>query len=336
MLIKPEQLATHLTQRLGNLYIIAGDEHLLVQETTDLLRTTARQQGFSERAVFTVGRGFDWAQLQIAHQSLSLFGDRKILELRIPTGKPGKDGSKALQEYVTHLSDDTLTLITLPRLDRATKESAWANALMTAGHWIEIATIERAQLPQWIATRLARQQQNATSEGLEFIANRVEGNLLAAHQEIQKLGLLYPAGQLSTEQVHAAVLNVARYDVFKLNEAMLAGDSPRLLRMLEGLQGEGEAPVLVLWAITEEIRTLAKIQQGQRAGKALSQLLRENRVWGPRERLIPTALQRCTPAKIRAALHHAALLDRLVKGLKNPRLAADPWLEMQALALSLC
>lgn len=335
MLIKPEQLAQHLSQRLAALYVIAGDEHLLVQEATDHLRATARAQGFSEREVFTVGRSFDWSQVQLANQSLSLFGDRKIIELRLPTGKPGKEGSKALQEYIAHLNDDTLTLVTLPRLDRATRESAWASALMSAGNWVDITTVERSQLSQWIAARLTKQLQHTTPEALEFIANRVEGNLLAAHQEIQKLALLYPTGTLSTEQVHAAVLNVARYDVFKLGEAMLAGDSPRLLRMLEGLQGEGEAPVLVLWAITEEIRTLAKIQQGQRAGKTLPQLLRENRVWGNRERLIPTALQRCSPNKIRAALGHAALLDRTSKGLRSSQLHSDIWVELRQLVLKI-
>jgi len=334
--LKPEQLARHLAQPLSPLYVVTGDEHLLVQEAVDSLRVTARTQGFSEREVITVAAHFDWGQLQAAHQSMSLFGERKLIELRIPSGKPGKEGSKALQDYCDALHDDTLTLITLPRLDRATREGAWFSALMQHGVVIEVPAVERTQLPHWIATRLAQQQQSASPEALEFIAQRVEGNLLAAHQEIQKLALLYPAGQLDTEQVHDAVLNVARYDVFKLSEAMLAGDAPRLIQMLDGLRGEGEAPVLVLWAITEEIRTLAKIQQGKRLGRPLVQLFRENRVWGVRERLVPSALERISPARLRAALSRTALLDRLSKGLKSEVLHNDFWLEIEKLALALC
>ena len=335
MQLKPEQLGKHLTQPLLPLYVVTSDEHLLAQEATDSIRAAARAQGFSEREVFTVARGFDWGQLQVVNQSMSLFGDRKLVELRIPTGKPGKDGSNALQEFIRHLNPDVLTIITLPRLDRSTRDGAWFSALANAGGILEIATIERNELPGWIATRLARQQQQATPEALEFIANRVEGNLLAAHQEIQKLALLYPTGQLSAEQVQEAVLNVARYDVFKLNEAMLAGDTARLLRMLEGLQGEGEAPVLVLWALTEEIRTLARIQQGQRAGRPLQQLLRENRVWGTRERLIEPALRRLSPARLRKALSHAAQLDRLSKGLQVKQLQSNVWHELETLALGI-
>jgi len=334
--LKLEHLGKHLTQALSPLYVVTGDEHLLLQEAVDRLRATARAQGFSEREVITVAGHFDWGQLQAANQSLSLFGERKLIELRIPTGKPGKEGSKALQDYCGALHDDTLTLISLPRLDRATREGAWFSALAQHGVVIEVPTVERAQLPQWIATRLAQQQQSANPEALEFIAARVEGNLLAAHQEIQKLALLHPPGPLSTEQVHDAVLNVARYDVFKLSEAMLAGDAPRLIQMLDGLRGEGEAPVLVLWAITEEIRTLTKIHQGKRLGRPLAQLLRDHRVWGARERLLPSALERISPARLRAALSRTALLDRISKGLKSEVLHNDFWLEIEKLALALC
>jgi DNA polymerase-3 subunit delta len=210
-------------------------------------------------------------------------------------------------------------LVTLPRLDAATQKSAWFTALQNGGVALKIDPVDRAQLPNWIGQRLSMQGQRVApgedGRALQFIAERVEGNLLAAHQEIQKLGLLYPQGVLTFEQVHDAVLNVARYDVFKLNEAMLAGDAARLARMLDGLKGEGEAIVLVLWAVVEELRTLLRIKRGASAGKPLATLLRENRVWGPRERLIAPALNRVSEAMLEKALAFAAKLDRQVKGL---------------------
>jgi DNA polymerase-3 subunit delta len=200
---------------------------------------------------------------------MSLFGDKKLIELRIPGGKPGKDGSAALQSYAKDLNPDNLTLITLPKLDWQTAKAAWVGSLQQAAVYIEIPNVERAALPGWIGMRLSAQNQSADRQSLDFIADRVEGNLLAAHQEIQKLGLLYEPGKLTFEQVQDAVLNVARYDVFKLSEAMLAGNPARLVRMLEGLKGEGEALPLVLWAVSEEIRTLLKLKSGLAQGRPL-------------------------------------------------------------------
>jgi DNA polymerase-3 subunit delta len=239
-----------------------------------------------------------------------------------------------------------LTLVTLPRLDAATQKSAWFTALADAGVALKIDPVERAQLPAWVGQRLAQQGQRVAAgedgrRALQFVAERVEGNLLAAHQEIQKLGLLYPEGVLSFEQIQDAVLNVARYDVFKLNEAMLAGDVSRLSRMLDGLRGEGEAAVLVLWAVVEEVRTLLRIKRGVASGKPLAILLRENRVWGPRERLIGPALSRVTEAALEKGLALAAKLDRQVKGLSGGTPGnhrhdppPDPWSGLFELAMS--
>ncbi|MFC5429640.1 DNA polymerase III subunit delta [Paraburkholderia denitrificans] len=317
-------LAKGLASGLAGLYVVYGDEHLLAQEACDRIRAAARAAGFTDRSVFTVERGFDWSSLLGASQSMSLFGDRQLVELRIPSGKPGKEGVDALKTLAesarSAANPDVLTLVTLPRLDAATQKSAWFSALAEAGVALKIDPVERAQLPNWIGQRLAQQGQRVAPgedgrRALQFVAERVEGNLLAAHQEIQKLGLLYEQGVLSFEQIHDAVLNVARYDVFKLNEAMLTGDVGRLARMLDGLRGEGEAAVLVLWAVVEEIRTLLRIKRGVAAGKPLAMLLRENRVWGPRERLIGPALSRLTDAALERALAMAARLDRQVKGL---------------------
>ncbi|AOK28735.1 MULTISPECIES: DNA polymerase III subunit delta [Burkholderia] len=346
MQLRLDALEPHLAKGLAGLYVAYGDEPLLVQEACDRIRAAARAAGFVERSVHTVERGFDWSVLIGASQAMSLFGDRQLVELRIPSGKPGKDGADALKTLAGTHNPDTLMLVTLPRLDAATQKSAWFTTLANAGVAIKIDPVDRAQLPKWIGERLALQGQRVAAgddgrRALAFVAERVEGNLLAAHQEIQKLGLLYPAGVLTFEQIHDAVLNVARYDVFKLNEAMLAGDAARLARMIDGLKGEGEALVLVLWALVDELRTLLRIKRGVAAGKPLAALVRENRVWGPRERLVGPALARVSETALEQALAFAARLDRQVKGLAAvPRGRAhgepppDPWDGLFQLAMT--
>jgi len=335
MQLRLDALDTHLTKSLSALYVIASDEHLLALEAADKIRKTARANGYTERDVLVVERSFKWGELLAANQSQSLFGDKKLIELRIPTGKPGKDGGQALQEYAANLNPDNLTIISLPKLDWATAKAAWVGALQQAGVYIDIPLVERAHLPGWIANRLAAQQQSADRQCVDFIADRVEGNLLAAHQEIQKLGLLYPTGKLTFEQVHDAVLNVARYDVFKLNEAMLSGDAARLMRMMDGLKGEGEALPLVLWAVAEEVRTLLKLKSGVTQGKQLGMLLKEYRIWGPREKLMEPALRRISLATLQAALQEAAQIDKMVKGLRAKAFSGDAWDALAQLGLKL-
>ncbi|WP_426165744.1 DNA polymerase III subunit delta [Pseudoduganella sp. R-34] len=333
MQLRADALDQHVARTLAPLYVITSDEHLLALEAADKIRRAARAQGYSERDVLTVERNFKWGELLAANQAMSLFGDKKLIELRIPTGKPGKDGGAALQAYAKDLSPDNLTLITLPKLDWQTQKAAWVAALQQAAVYIDIPSIERNALPGWIANRLAAQGQSAERASLDFIADRVEGNLLAAHQEIQKLGLLHEPGKLAHEQVQDAVLNVARYDVFKLSEAMLSGDTARLIRMLEGLKGEGEALPLVLWAVSEEIRTLLKLKAGMAQGRPLPALLKEYRIWGPRERLMEPALRRISLPTLEAAMQQAAQVDRMVKGLRAKAFAGDQWDAMLQLAL---
>lgn len=333
MQLRVDALEGHLAKTIAPLYVISSDEHLLALEAADKIRRAARANGYSERDVLTVERTFKWGELLAANQALSLFGDKKLIELRIPTGKPGKDGGAALQSYAKDLSPDNLTLITLPKLDWQTAKAAWVASLQQAAVYIEIPVIERAALPGWIGVRLASQGQSVDRQGLDFIAERVEGNLLAAHQEIQKLGLLHEPGKLTFEQVHDAVLNVARYDVFKLSEAMLAGDPARLVRMLEGLKGEGEALPLVLWAVAEEIRTLLKLKAAMAQGRPLGMLLKEYRIWGPRERMMEPALRRVSLAVLEQALQDAAQVDKMIKGLRAKAYAGDAWDAMLQLAL---
>lgn len=332
MLLKADQLASHLERELRPLYVLYGDEPLLVLEAADAIRARARGTGYSEREVLTVLPQFDWNQLLAAGGNLSLFGDRKLIDLRIPTGKPGKEGGAALQQWCQHLSPDNLLLVTLPELDWREEKAAWFTTLANAGVAVKLNAPPLAELPGWIAGRLRRQQQSADPESLKFIAERVEGNLLAAHQEIQKLSLLYPAGKLSDAQIRDAVLNVARYDIDGLREALLAGDVGRLARTLDGLMQEGEAPPLVLWAMSEEIRSLTAIRAGLDSGRPVDQLLKEAKIWGARQNAVRRAVQRLDSGALEAALRHAGRIDALIKGIGQGNL----WEECLRLGLRIC
>ena len=340
MQLRAEALEDHLAKSLAPLYVITSDEHLLALEAADKIRAHARSQGFTEREVLVADRYFDWSSLLAVSQSMSLFGDRKLIELRLPTGKPGKEGGQALQQFAAlsagnPAAQDTLTLISLPKLDWATQKSVWVTALQQAAVFIDIPLVERAQLANWIGQRLTAQGQSAEKIALDFMVERVEGNLLAAHQEIRKLGLLYPEGRLSAEQIQDAVLNVARYDVFKLSEAMLAGDVARLTRMLNGLKGEGEALPLILWAMAEEVRILLKLKLGTDEGRPLAMLLKEYRIWGPRERLVAPALARLSTRILQNALADAGQIDRMIKGLRAKRFSGDAWDALLQLGLKI-
>lgn len=339
MQLRAQGLTAHLAQGLRPVYTLYGDEPLQMQEAGDAIRAAARTAGYTERQVFTVsGNHFDWSSLLGAAQEMSLFASRQLIEIRIPSGKPGKDGSVALQRYCEQLNPDVLTLLQLPRLDRQQQQSAWFVALDGAGVSLRIDPVERRELPAWIARRMAAHRQRVApgEEGertLSFFADRVEGNLLAAHQEVEKLALLYPEGELGFEQVEQAVLNVARYDVFKLSEAVLAGQAARTLRMLQGLRAEGEAAVLVHWTLAEDIRALKRGRDALSQGKPLPMALREARAWGPRERLFERALPRVTDSQLTAWLQAARICDGLVKGLKHPEWPSEPWDGLQKLAL---
>ena len=350
MQLAPSQLQQHLERGIKALYTLHGDEPLLQQEFADALRAAARGQGYTERTVHTVsGAHFDWSEVLASGGSLSLFADKQIIEIRIPSGKPGKDGSVALQQIAERSQGDnsTLTLVLLPRLDSMTSKGAWFGALESFGTTVKFDAIDRRNLPAWIAQRLQQQGQRVAGgeEGqrtLQFFADRVEGNLLAAHQEIQKLGLLYPPGSdaasavLSFDQVENAVLNVARYDVFKLSEAVLGGQAVRVQRMLDGLQSEGESEVLVHWALAEDIRSLKRVKDAIQAGRPMPMALRENRVWGVKEKLFERVLPQIGDNTLANLLHAAHKVDGIVKGLKQPDWPVDGWQALQRLAGMVC
>jgi DNA polymerase-3 subunit delta len=314
--LRAEQLEGHLAKTLATIYAIHGDEPLIALEAADAVRGAARKRGFAERQVFEAGRGFDWSEFAHATQSLSLFAEKKVLELRLPSGKPGTQGGEVIAAYCARPAEDLLLLISVPRLDRATQNSAWFGALGRAGVVVEVWPMERARLPAWIAARLALQRQSASPEVLEFLADRVEGNLLAAHQEVRKLALVAGEGRLALEAVQEAVSNVARYDPNDAAEALLAGDLGRYVRVIEGLRGEGEAPPFLLFALSS----------------ALFALDRGERVFNRRvQAAVEAAARRFAPERIKQALSQAAAIDRAIKGVGS----GEPWEEFIKLGLKL-
>lgn len=330
MRITTEQLQQHLARNVHPLYTVFGDEPLLALEAGDRIRAAARAAGHTEREVLTVESGFRWPDLAFAGDSQSLFSARKLLELRVPTGKPGTEGSAALQAYCERLPPDTVTLVQLPAVDWRAQKSGWFEALEHAGVAVEARLVARRALPQWLAARLQAQNQEADPETLGFIADRVEGNLMAAYQEVQKLALLFPPGVISYEHVREAVLDVARYDVFNLGEVMLEGEPLRLARMLDGLKAEGAAPPLVLWALAEEIRLIGKVVTGAASGKPASVLVKEARIRGTaHQNLMQAAYTRFTLPQVMQALRHASRIDRMIKGLAK----GDAWNELLQLGL---
>jgi DNA polymerase-3 subunit delta len=329
MTITSDELPRHLASGLKPLYVVHGDALLLAIEAADSIRAAARAAGYSERETFIAEQHFKWAELRNSAQSLSLFAERKVVDLRIPTGKPGTEGGQALQDYVANMSPDVLTLISLPKLDWAAQKSQWFGALERHGVMVSADDIPRIALPRWIAGRLKRQQQTADEGTLEFLADRCEGNLLAAFQEIQKLALLFPAGMLSFDQVKDAVMDVARYDIFKLSEAMLSGNTARFVRILDGLRAEETATVLVLWAISEDVRTLGKALQAVQRGGNLGNALRDLRVRKDKQASIENAARHLKLPHLERAMQQAARLDKTIKGLRQ----GDVWDELLQLGL---
>ena len=325
------QLNTHLNQGLQSLYVLVGDEPLAQRESLDAIRAAARSQGFDERTSLTVERYFNWQQIQSYGQSISLFASRRLLEINIPSGKPGIDGGKALQALASKAIPDTTLVIILPTLEREAKSSAWFTALENQAVTITLSEVDAAHLPNWIANRLAQQGQHTSAETLEFLAHQVEGNLLAANQEVQKLSLLYPKGELSDEIVRESVLNVSRYDAFQLGEAVLAGDAARTVRVLQGLQDEGENAVAVMNPLMWTLRPLVRLKQAEMRGENLLNAMTSARIYGDKQALVKRALARLSIRQLEAALQKLADIDRTAKGVMQ----GDAWLEISRLCFGL-
>ncbi len=331
MRVDSEQLQQHLDRALGSLYTIVAEEPLLALEAGDSLRAHARSAGFGERTLLMVETGFDWGALAAASANLSLFAERRLIELRIPNGRPGIAGADAIERYCRALAPDTLTLVHLPALDWKSMQASWFQALDEHGIVVQARAVARAQLPRWLAGRLARNGQSLDEETLQFVSDRVEGNLLAAWQEVQKLALLFPPGKLEAEAVRRAVLDVARFDVDDLAAALLGSDPAQYVRVLDHLEAEGVGLPLVVWSVANELRSAYTLGRALERGVPVANALREARVFGPRRTLIERAARRWSAGEIESALHRAAGIDRLSKGLGR----GAPWDELRELGLAL-
>jgi DNA polymerase-3 subunit delta len=328
--IRPDALRESLSQGLPAIVWIHGDEPLLAIEAADQVRAAARAAGHDERIVFEVDRHFRAETLIAETGSLSLFGDRKLIDLRF-AGKPAKELATAIAELLPALDESVRLLVTSPRLDRQTTEAAWFREIERAGLVVAVYPVERRDLPRWIGSRLGAQGQKADSRTLELLAERVEGNLLAAHQEVLKLGLIYDKGELPAEAARSAVMKVARFDAFTMVDAVLAGESARCQRSIAGLQAEGEATPLLVWALADAVRTLLRLHVAAAQSRPLAPVLRQSRVFGPRERLFTSALSRLPAARLRQSLQALARIDKMSKGA----LPGDPWPALERLNLSL-
>lgn len=326
-----EQLANHLQKGVQALYLIIGNEPLAQKESLDAIRQAARHAGVEERTSFNVERYFNWQQLSHFGQSTSLFSTLRLLEIHIPSGKPGVEGSKALQEIAMHKIPDTTVLVILPKLDRESKNSVWFTRLEQQAVQITCDEIPPNALPQWLAKRLAAQGQSADNISLEFIATQVEGNLLAAHQEIEKLALLYPQGKLSHDAIRDSVFNVSRYDAFQLGEAVLMGDMSRTVRILEGLREEGQTAVSVMNPLIWTFRPLVQLKHAEQRGENLNQAMQQARIFGERQNIVRQALVKFSLRQLNATLQKLTEIDKAAKGLLNN----DAWLEISRLCFGL-
>jgi DNA polymerase-3 subunit delta len=330
MELRPEDLGAHLSRGLAPLYLIWGEEPLAMLEAEDAIRAAALKSGH-ERTVFTVLGKFDWSVIFGHADNYSLFAQKKLVEIRIPSGKPGIDGSAALGRYAGSLPADTVSIISLPGMEWKQTRSKWFEALAAQATVIQSRDLPLEQMPGWIGRRLALNNQQASREALEFLANRLEGNLLAARQEIEKLSLLLPAGKLGLSDVKQAVTDVSRFDAADIQDALLEGDSARCARILDNLRQEGEAVPKIMWQIGATLRLLYKLKSAMRQGQPLAAAFKANRIWDKRQALMQAALKRVSDAKLESALKDAARIDRQAKGLEG----GDPWDDMLRLSLNL-
>lgn len=331
MRLRIDQLVPHVARGLAPVYLVSGDEPLQVEEACDAIRAATRAQGYHERIVFQAATGFDWSALAACTQNLSLFAERKLIELRLPTGKPGEAGGAALAAYAAQPASDTVLLVICPKLDAATQKSKWVSALDAAGTMIQVWPVEARQLPEWIRRRLTARGLKLDNEAVALLAERVEGNLLACAQDIEKLYLLYGNAEIDAAAVAAAVADNARFDIYALVDSALAGDGARSSRILEGLRAEGVDPVLVLWALAREVRVLARMAYDCATGSGVDQVLAGHKVWEKRKGLVRAGLMRHKVRAWQRLLLLAARIERIIKGA----LPGSAWDELLKLALGI-
>ncbi len=321
MKLQANQLSSHLKKSLAPCYLVTGDEHLLVAEALDDIRESARARGFGARELHVATTGFDWGKLAASSGNLSLFAEQRIIELRLPTGKPGRAGGEAIIELAEQSGEDTLFIVTAPKLDRSAAASKWAKTLERLGVSLNIWPVDLRDLPGWIARRMRAAGLQPERDVVSLIADRVEGNLLAAGQEIEKLRLLLGEGPVTVEDVSNAVANSSRYDVYKLTDAALAGDAARAVKILGGLRAEGVEPIIVMWALTRELRTLSRLDDAVRQGDNLGAAMQKSGVWRNRQGLVRSCMGRHQQGAFHRMLKATGRADAAAKGQR----AGDPW-----------
>lgn len=326
------QLLGSLKSGLQPLYVLHGEEELLRIEALDQLRAIAKKQGYFREVQMVEGATFDWQALQLELGNAALFGDLKCLEIHCPSGKLGKQGGDFLQQLAENPPPDTSIIIVLPKLDKTQLQSKWFNSLAKHAMILEAKAITPATLPAWARERLQAAHLTIEADALALLIERVEGNLLAAKQEIDKLALLHSAPYcLTLNDIEQAVANVARFDVFQLSSAWMGGDVKRVVRLLDGLEAEGEEPVLLLWAVAEDIRTLIRLTAALKQGKTVQAVRQELRLWGEKQQLAPKAVERLSATRLIAALQTCAKIDRQIKGAAD----GDAWSDLKQLLMNL-
>ena len=331
MKVYPADLSSTLARQLHAMYIVSGDEPLQQNEVCDAIRAAAKKQNYTERHVLNVDKGFDWEQFLAISNSMSLFADRQLIELRMPTGKPGDVGTKVLTEYAENPSPDCVVMLICGKIEKQTQKTKWFTQLESNAVFIQIWPIEVAQLSGWIQNRARSKGMKLTPAAVQFMVDSLEGNMLAASQELDKLFLLYGDTEIDDDAVIDAVSDSARYDLFGLVDTSLSGDAKRVARMMQGLRGEGVEPVLVTWALSREIRSLIPMAVSVSSGKRPEQVVSHPSVWAKRKPLVAAALKRHSATNLQQMLQHAAKIDRIIKGLS----AGNVWDELLQLALSL-
>ena len=321
MKLHAEKLSSHLQNNLAPCYLVSGDEHLLVEEALDQIRAAARERGFDWRESFVALANFNWSQLAAVASNMSLFADKRIVEVRLPTGKPGREGSAAICEFVDNLSPEFVLIVVAPRLTNSNKNSKWVKTLSANGDHLPIWDVDLRELPRWISTRMHDAGLKPDRDAVRMIADRVEGNLLAANQEIEKLRIILGEGAVTGEDVAKAVANNSRYDVYKLVDAAVVGNAKRAMKILNGLRGEGVAPVIMTWALTQELRVLAMLSDSVRNNVDLGTAMQKQRVWNNRQAMVRACIGRHQRTELYRLLKAIGRADAAAKG----QAAGDPW-----------
>jgi len=319
--IRPEQVAATVKKSLAPVYFVFGDEPLIVQESCDAIRTAAREQGFIERELYHTDAGFSWDELYNSANAMSLFADKKIIEIRVHNGKPGDAGGKAIAEYCASPNEETLLLIVSPKIDARSQKSKWFTAIENCGASIQVWPIGPQQMARWVDQRMKRAGLNADSEAIDILCAKTEGNLLAAVQEIEKLKLVAEGTLIDAHTMTTAVTDSARFDVFGLVDKGMHGDSRAAAHSLQGLRGEGSEPLSLLWALAREIRALNNIREAIDSGEHFDRAAQRNGVWEKRKPLFKGALSRLKTRQLHDLIRKAALADRAAKGMAN----GDVW-----------